>query len=205
MAPTASSFAALPPVPDDEAWLSALKTGGALKVDANTVTSGMRAALAERTGLFELPAKLIERMEAHADSLDEPVPQEFFKLREAPRTEELLGSDGGSRHRRWRLRHSEAEGRVHHPPERDDLAGPFGVPDGTSRVDEVVAGIPREPSRDDDGARFGNSRWHAPSGDDATAGDRFAPRCWRGRRKPGEPSVLWSRAFRLRQRWRTTP
>ena len=44
------SFDLLPSVPDDESWLASLKTGGQLKVDAATVISAVRAALATRTG-----------------------------------------------------------------------------------------------------------------------------------------------------------
>lgn len=78
--PSATSFDVLPSVPDDAAWLAALKTGGSLKVNSNTVISGMRAALAARSGLFELPARLSELMESHAHSLDEPVGPDFFTL-----------------------------------------------------------------------------------------------------------------------------
>jgi hypothetical protein len=78
--PAGTSYDILPIVPDDAAWLAALKTGGTLKVNANTVISGMRAALASRSGLFELPARLSELMETHAESLDEPVGPDFFTL-----------------------------------------------------------------------------------------------------------------------------
>lgn len=75
------SLEALPSVPDDEAWLATLKTGGELKVDSSTVISAVRAALAARSGLYDLPSALVERMESYAESLDEPVGEEFFKLR----------------------------------------------------------------------------------------------------------------------------
>ncbi len=71
----------LPAVPDDETWLAALKVGGELKVDKTTVITGIRAALAARTGLFDIPAKLTELMERKAESLSDPVAPEFFKLR----------------------------------------------------------------------------------------------------------------------------
>ncbi len=80
VAPT-NSFDILPSIPDDKAWLAALKTGGSLKVeDPTIVISGMRAALASRSGLFELPARISEMMETHAESLDEPVKKEYFEL-----------------------------------------------------------------------------------------------------------------------------
>jgi len=75
------SFDTLPQVPDDNAWLEMLKTGGVLKVGTAVVISGIRAALASRTGLYDLPTQLAERMESHSESLDEPVSDEFFKLR----------------------------------------------------------------------------------------------------------------------------
>lgn len=70
----------LPPVPDDDAWLAALKTGGVLKVTPNNVICGMRAALASRSGLFDLPSRLTELMESHAESLSEPVGSDYFEL-----------------------------------------------------------------------------------------------------------------------------
>ena len=75
------SFDALPQAPEDDAWLQMLKTGGELKVDKATVISAIRAALAGRSGLYELPAEIVARMERHAEELDEPVGADFFKLR----------------------------------------------------------------------------------------------------------------------------
>lgn len=72
----------LPSVPDDGSWLQALKTGGVLKVDQSTVISAIRAALASRVGLFDLPQKLADAMERFADSNDEPVDPVYFKLRQ---------------------------------------------------------------------------------------------------------------------------
>ena len=75
------AFDVLPQVPADEAWLTALRTGGVLKVEQSTVISAIRAALAGRMGLFDIPEKLAHAMERFADSNAEPVPEEFFKLR----------------------------------------------------------------------------------------------------------------------------
>ncbi len=72
----------LPSAPDDSSWLEALKTGGVLKVDESTVISAIRAALADRVGLYGIPAKLVEAMEKFAASNDEPVDPVYFKLRE---------------------------------------------------------------------------------------------------------------------------
>ncbi|MBM3261720.1 hypothetical protein FJY93_04900 [Candidatus Kaiserbacteria bacterium] len=71
----------LPSVPGDESWLSALRAGGVLKIDQSTVISAIRAALAHRVNLFEIPEMLARRMEQFADENAEPVPEEFFKLR----------------------------------------------------------------------------------------------------------------------------
>lgn len=71
----------LPAVPDDSSWLEMLKTGGVLKVDQSTVISAIRAALANRVGLFDLPAKLATAMEQFADENDEQVDAAFYKLR----------------------------------------------------------------------------------------------------------------------------
>ena len=71
----------LPAVPDDTSWLAALKAGGVLKVDTSTVISAVRAALAHRAGLFEIPKKLAGRMETFADENADPVDPEFFRLR----------------------------------------------------------------------------------------------------------------------------
>ena len=76
------SFDVLPTVPDDETWLAALKIGGELKAEKNTVIAGIRAALADRSGLFGIPDRLLELMEGQAVSLSEPVGKEFFELQE---------------------------------------------------------------------------------------------------------------------------
>lgn len=78
---TAPSLDILPTVPDDGAWLTMLKASGELKVDTGVVISGIRAALAGRTGLYDLPRQIAERMEAFSESLDEPAPASFYKLR----------------------------------------------------------------------------------------------------------------------------
>lgn len=77
-----STLNMLPEVPTTEAWLTALRTGGQLKVDMPTVISATRAALAKRVGLYDIPDKLVERMEAYAESLNEPAPATFFTLRD---------------------------------------------------------------------------------------------------------------------------
>ena len=73
----------LPVVPDDGSWLRSLCAGGVLKIDESTVISAIRAALAFRFGLFDLPAKLVKAMEDHSESIDETVdPEIFFHIRD---------------------------------------------------------------------------------------------------------------------------
>lgn len=75
--------AVLPVVQDDDSWLRALKTGGVLKVDQSTVTAAIRAALAKRVGLYDIPAKLTSAMETFADESDEQVDPIFYRLRKS--------------------------------------------------------------------------------------------------------------------------
>lgn len=71
----------LPAVPDDVSFLAMLKTGGILKIGTIEVISAIRAALANRTGLYDLPNMLVKRMEAFADEQEEPCAADFYKLR----------------------------------------------------------------------------------------------------------------------------
>ena len=72
----------LPETPDEENWLKALKVGGVIKPDQSTVIAAIRAALAEKVGMFDVPEKLLAEMEQFADENDEPVDPTFFKLRQ---------------------------------------------------------------------------------------------------------------------------
>lgn len=71
----------LPEVPNDGSWLQALKAGGTLKVDQATVISAVRAALADRVGLYDLPKRVSIAMEEQADSTLEQLDPRFFSLR----------------------------------------------------------------------------------------------------------------------------
>lgn len=73
--------AVLPMVPDDGSWLNMLQTGGILKVGQSSVMSAVRAGLANRVGLYDVPGKLSAEMEQFADNNDEQVPPEFYALR----------------------------------------------------------------------------------------------------------------------------
>ncbi len=73
----------LPPVPNDDSWLNALKSGGILKVDDSSYIAAIRAAMAERAGLYNVPADLAEAMERYADETEEQVDPTFFALRKS--------------------------------------------------------------------------------------------------------------------------
>jgi len=77
----ATGYSALPPVPDNGAWLTALKSGGELKVDQTSIYAAIRAGIASRVGFFDLPSMLAERMERYAEELEEPASAEYYKLR----------------------------------------------------------------------------------------------------------------------------
>jgi len=77
---TVANFDILPVVPDDASWLAALKVGGMLKFNRDTVVGTVSAALANRVGLYELPKRIVEAMETFAESLEEPVPSDFFDM-----------------------------------------------------------------------------------------------------------------------------
>lgn len=71
----------LPALPTDTSWLESLKAGGVLKVDQSTVIAAVRAALAWKVGLYDIPAKLVKAMEEFADTASEPVNETFYKVR----------------------------------------------------------------------------------------------------------------------------
>ena len=73
----------LPEVPDDGSWLNALKTGGVLKVGDSTYIAAIRAALANRAGLFDVPDKLVKAMEKYADETEEQLDPIYFKLKKS--------------------------------------------------------------------------------------------------------------------------
>ncbi len=76
-----SSFDVLPPVPEDASFLEMLKVGGVLKPEKTEVIAAIRAGLAHKLGLFELPELIVGRIESFAESQDEPVVESFYKLR----------------------------------------------------------------------------------------------------------------------------
>ena len=75
--------ALLPPVPTDDSWLNALKTGGILKVDESSYIAAIRAALAFQAGLYSIPDALAKAMEKYADETEEQVDPTFYALRKS--------------------------------------------------------------------------------------------------------------------------
>ncbi|MDO4611990.1 MAG: hypothetical protein Q4B29_00805 [Candidatus Saccharibacteria bacterium] len=71
----------LPNIPDEGSWLNSLKTGGVLKVNDATYIGAIRVAMASRCGLYDVPEKLLKKLEEHAESLDEPVGDDYYKTR----------------------------------------------------------------------------------------------------------------------------
>lgn len=71
----------LPSVPDDGSWLEALKAGGVLKVDQSSVISAVRAALAYKVGLYDVPAKIVSAMEEFAEKNEDPVDSSYFSMK----------------------------------------------------------------------------------------------------------------------------
>ncbi len=74
-------FGILPNVPDDESFTRMLKIGGELKIGATEVLSAVKAALANKVGLYALPDKLKRAMEEFSERNDEPSPAEYYRIR----------------------------------------------------------------------------------------------------------------------------
>lgn len=79
-APGTSFEVILPSIPEDSSFLEALKVGGVLKVDTLEVISAVKAAIANKVGLYDLPDTIKKAMEKFAEEQDEPVTKEFFEL-----------------------------------------------------------------------------------------------------------------------------
>lgn len=71
----------LPSVPDDESWVKSLKASGVLKVDQSSIISAIRAALAYKSKLFEIPGIIVNLMEQFAEANEEPIDEKFFVIR----------------------------------------------------------------------------------------------------------------------------
>jgi hypothetical protein len=74
------SLSILPTVPSDDSFLESLKTGGVLKIGETEVLAAIKAALAQKVGLFQLPEKILEKMENFALAQEEPCGEEFYAM-----------------------------------------------------------------------------------------------------------------------------
>jgi hypothetical protein len=72
----------LPNVPEDTSFLEMLKIGGVLKPGVTEVISAIRAALADKVGLYDLSDIIVKKMEEFAEEQEEAIGESFFKLRE---------------------------------------------------------------------------------------------------------------------------
>lgn len=79
--PWATGTSILPPILDDTSFIEALKVGGELKVGVTEIVSAIKATLAKKVGLFEIPNKLSEKMEAFAETCEQPVGKDFIEIR----------------------------------------------------------------------------------------------------------------------------
>ncbi len=71
----------LPEPPNEESWLSSLRSGGVLKVGESTYLSAARAIIAAKLNVKDLIKRLCEEIEQTAVAQDEVVPQLYFDLR----------------------------------------------------------------------------------------------------------------------------
>lgn len=77
---TAAFADVLPSVPDEGSWLEALKAGGVLKISDTAYISGIRAAFADRFGLYDVVKKLRDKMLSFAEENDEPVTEDYYAM-----------------------------------------------------------------------------------------------------------------------------
>jgi hypothetical protein len=72
----------LPQVPDDDSFIAALKTTGELRkgITPIDVQSACKAVIADGVGLFDLPDKILERMEDVATRTKKPFTTAYYEL-----------------------------------------------------------------------------------------------------------------------------
>ncbi|MFC1656528.1 hypothetical protein ACFL14_00990 [Patescibacteria group bacterium] len=75
-----SIYHALPEVPDEEDFITILKTGGELNFEETDVMAAVKAAIASRFCLFSVPDKLARMMEDYARGMKEPCGPKFYDL-----------------------------------------------------------------------------------------------------------------------------
>lgn len=74
------SFDILPSVPDAAGFLELLKVGGDLRVGKTEIISAVKAAIASKLSLYDMPNALLMQMEKHAEEQSQPVGKTFFEL-----------------------------------------------------------------------------------------------------------------------------
>mgnify|MGYP001616083657 CR=1 FL=1 len=77
---TKSQLSILPNAPDEESFLTMLRTGGVLKVDKTAVISAVKAAFAKIVGLYNLPKMMMEKMEEFSVKQEEPSSEDFYEM-----------------------------------------------------------------------------------------------------------------------------
>ena len=71
----------LPSMPDEASWLSSLRAEGVLRIAPSTVTAAIRAALADKFGLYDVTKKVLAAMERYVDETEEQVGAEYWAIR----------------------------------------------------------------------------------------------------------------------------
>ncbi len=77
---TPGRLSMLPSLPDEASFLASLQVGGVLKVDVAEVVATVKAVFASRIGLFGVPDKIREKMEAFAQKQEEPCGEEYYHI-----------------------------------------------------------------------------------------------------------------------------
>lgn len=73
----------LPSMPSEESWLSSLRAEGVLRVSSSTVIAAIRAALADKFGLYDVTKKILAAMERYVDETEEQVGAEYWVIRKS--------------------------------------------------------------------------------------------------------------------------
>jgi hypothetical protein len=79
-APPPVGMYVIPEVPEGTDFLTALSTSKSLTVDVVSIRAAMEALFADSRSLSEIPEKLAKAMEAHADTIEEPVGDTFLEV-----------------------------------------------------------------------------------------------------------------------------
>lgn len=78
--PTIGAAFIIPDVPEGSDFLAALSTSKTVTVDVVTIRAAMEALFADSRALAEIPERLANAMEKHADSVEEPVGDTFLDV-----------------------------------------------------------------------------------------------------------------------------